>query len=782
MALNIHFLRTATAILLFVVSVLAAVPARGNRLNGVKLSGDTDFGIAPSLSRSQYSTPELAHASVIEPTLPWIIAGGLALGAAFAFGTVGDGDDNVAGLPSDPVTPDLRPRADLVPSDFETPEYRRDYVLEMINASDKYALGGTGFGTLLALFDTGIDLDHSDLPNIRYTKSYFELGDDLHDIDGHGTHVAGIMAAAKNDFGMHGVAFDAQLAVFQGVEWEKSPRRRQSSLSALADATREASRMGAVAMNHSWVYANENDTTRLISEFSSRSELEHYLGIDLLDALDETLSSGMLSVFAAGNDAADQVSALGGIPALIPEYGNNILVVGAVDSHGKLAKFSNRCGIARDYCLVAPGTTVYSTLSKDAGHAASSFGYKSGTSMAAPMVSGAVAVLKSRFPELTGAEISQILRETATDLGAVGVDSVFGHGLLNLENAVSPQGRVAIMTGTDITEGKISLSDSHISGGAAARGLAEALSGKRIMATDAYDRGYYLNVSDLVSGQESHLDRKVRQLARVVSAEAHSVGAGGKISVTMSGLKDRSSSNSFDRTTTSSPYENLADGPLVDIGTAIGTAHLSFRGSIANENEYAAIELLAPIGNQSFLNFEFGQFNERGGFLGTKVTGAFGAGMSSQTRFARLGGAARLDRNTTLLAAVSFGNTIFQSSGIFSDGRSILSRAIGVEIKRKNIFQESDSFTIGVSHPLTLTGGKIIFNAPVGLAPPKDETRTTTVYRDRMEIDLDEDHVPTDVQVNYSTDFMGGRARLGGIWSPGAGGAYGIGGGLTLRF
>jgi len=113
----------------------------------------------------------------------------------------------------------------------------------------------------------------------------------------------------------------------------------------------------------------------------------------------------------------------------------NWLTVVAVDSTNTIADFSNGCGDAKAFCIAAPGVAIYSTVPT----ALVSSGYSSynGTSMAAPHVSGAIALMKQKWPNLTGAQIVDLILNSATDLGASGTDEVYGVGLLNMAGAMT---------------------------------------------------------------------------------------------------------------------------------------------------------------------------------------------------------------------------------------------------------------------------------------------------------------------------------------------------------
>ena len=112
---------------------------------------------------------------------------------------------------------------------------------------------------------------------------------------------------------------------------------------------------------------------------------------------------------------------------------------------------------------------------------------------------GAILVLKSQHPELTTPEIHRILFDTAVDLGAPGVDPVFGQGALNLGEAMTPQGTMTVELGSQVDESTVPLSASWIAESAITGGtLAAALSGQSVLVTDRYDRGYLASLGPRV--------------------------------------------------------------------------------------------------------------------------------------------------------------------------------------------------------------------------------------------------------------------------------------------
>ena len=127
---------------------------------------------------------------------------------------------------------------------------------------------------------------------------------------------------------------------------------------------------------------------------------------------------------------------------------NNWLVVVAVDNRNTIADYSNSCALAAMWCLAAPGSRIYTA------NATGDVTYESqnGTSFAAPHVSGALAVLKSRLPSMPMYILKRVILTTATDLGTRGLDTVYGHGLLNLGAAIQFQGQVRFSSSSASTQ------------------------------------------------------------------------------------------------------------------------------------------------------------------------------------------------------------------------------------------------------------------------------------------------------------------------------------------
>jgi autotransporter-associated beta strand protein len=312
------------------------------------------------------------------------------------------------------------------------------------------AAGYTGAGVTIGFVDTGVNRDHPTLSG-RVDANFVHVDANGNDVTvddkiGHGTTVASL--AAGRAFGQWpgGIAPDAHVVSSriisdappkddgsgQGNEVESGDG--YGAFFAAIDA--ELADAGATIINNSWggLYWDDPNVT---TEFADAYR-------------DFVVDRGGLIVFASGNAGADSryrpdpsdnaalPSKDGGVAADL-EVG--WLTVGALDTlhPTRLASYSQECGVAMDYCLVAPGDVVF-TGANDKGDKPT-YWVGSGTSFAAPLVSGAAAVVWSAFPYFDNDLVRQTLLGTAKDLGAPGVDTVFGHGLLDVGKAVKGPAR-----------------------------------------------------------------------------------------------------------------------------------------------------------------------------------------------------------------------------------------------------------------------------------------------------------------------------------------------------
>lgn len=253
---------------------------------------------------------------------------------------------------------------------------------------------------LIAVLDSGIDYTHEELNDGRVRtdidKDYVNNDDDAMDDAGHGTHVAGTIAAASNNgIGVSGVLWQAQLLPLKVCDENGACR-----MDAIVSAIQYAADQGARIINMS------------LGGNGCSSTLEAAIDYAYFE-------KGAVLVAAAGNE-----NALVGYPAAYEP----VIAVGALDRHGQRAYFSNY-GDALD--LVAPGVRIFSAVLNN--------GYDtfSGTSMATPHVTGVAGLLLAQHPTLTNHQVRQLLFQSAVDLGEKGLDRQYGYGLVDAESALT---------------------------------------------------------------------------------------------------------------------------------------------------------------------------------------------------------------------------------------------------------------------------------------------------------------------------------------------------------
>ncbi|MFU8766911.1 MAG: S8 family peptidase [Candidatus Methanoperedens sp.] len=275
------------------------------------------------------------------------------------------------------------------------PEQVMPWGIKRIDAEPSWGKS-TGNGTKVAVVDTGIDFQHPDLAgNVKGGVSFVKRSKGYRDDNGHGTHVAGTIAALNNEIGVVGVAPDAWL---YGV---KVLDRKGSGW--LSD----------VIAGIDWSTANGMQViTMSLGSSGSSNSLEM--------AVDNAYNQGIVIVAAAGNDYGGTVS--------YPARYDSVIAVTATDSGDNIASFSNT---GQEAELAAPGVGIYST------YKGGSYATLSGTSMATPHVTGTVALLLASNESLEPPEVRKRLGDTATDLGDSGRDIYYGFGLVNASAALS---------------------------------------------------------------------------------------------------------------------------------------------------------------------------------------------------------------------------------------------------------------------------------------------------------------------------------------------------------
>lgn len=389
--------------------------------------------------------------------------------------------------------------------------------ISAIGANYAYARGWTGKGSTILVMDTGIDIDGSEFAGkIKYTVDYTTTG--IQDVVGHGSQVAAIAAGARDSKGMYGVAFDANLAV------AKIGNTSSVSMSSALKALQWAQQYSDI------VVANLSSNTNYSTDYKSSvyrlgdgtfySNHVYYGGTNYYNLAKPTdwagvLGKEMVLVVAAGNQGL-QYTQSPAVFATATDAGGNLLlngqmlIAGGWNSTSKTPEGNGAGHVCKvvvdsvckdqyrtsDFFIMAPSVAI-ETVDYNGLYRTSS-----GTSFAAPAVSGAAAIVHQLWPYMKGNQIVQLLLKTANkNLPNYDVN-VMGQGLLDLNRATQPVGDLGIsVTGRTGTTAPLSGSLS-VSGGVDAT-VSSVLSS--VSAVDSFQRDFTVDLSPAVASSSQPL-------------------------------------------------------------------------------------------------------------------------------------------------------------------------------------------------------------------------------------------------------------------------------------
>jgi type VII secretion-associated serine protease mycosin len=264
-----------------------------------------------------------------------------------------------------------------------------------------------GEGIIVAVLDTGVDLTHPDLEANLVTGRNFVEGSsfDPEDDQGHGTNVAGIIAAVANNGNAIGVA----------------PKAKIMPVRVLGQ---DGGTFAGVAQGIAWAADNGANIINMSLGGTATSNV-------MRDAVDYAHGKGVFLVAAAGN-CGDQYYVNNGCDfrdqTNYPAAYDSVMAVAATNEDNEQSTFSNQNNYVE---IAAPGSNIYNAYLYG--------GYRSisGTSQATPHVAGLAALIWSRNRDLTNEQVRALIRNTATDLGARGRDIQYGYGLINVAAALN---------------------------------------------------------------------------------------------------------------------------------------------------------------------------------------------------------------------------------------------------------------------------------------------------------------------------------------------------------
>lgn len=286
-----------------------------------------------------------------------------------------------------------------------TKPHEKQWGLSRTNVNKAWDTNYRGNGIKIAIIDTGVDETHPDI-SIKdgvcfMTTSQTACENAFLDDNGHGTHVAGIIAGANQEKGYFGVVPEATIYAVKAMDAKGNGNTSD------------------VIRGIEWALEKNVDMINLSLSMENSSTA-------LKLALENAYSQGVLIVAAAGNNGNRRGT---GDTVMYPARHDSVIAVGATNRYDERSNFS---ATGQTVEVSAPGETIYSTYPMQLYNFSEEKGYifYSGTSMAAPFVTGILATYKQQNPDMTHEQLRALLHDNVIDLGREGKDPFFGHGLV----------------------------------------------------------------------------------------------------------------------------------------------------------------------------------------------------------------------------------------------------------------------------------------------------------------------------------------------------------------
>jgi hypothetical protein len=664
---------------------------------------------------------------------------------------------------------------------FETEEYFRSPGLQLVDAAPAYARGATGRGATVAVIDTGIDMDHPEFRGAISSSSIdIVSGSDafIDDEDGHGTAVAGVIAARRNGELAHGLAFDGTLLAIRADALGSCAGGCAFAESDVASATDYAVTNGARVINYS-LGGGSSIGSRLKSSLAAAAD-------------DDTVL-----VLAAGNGG----SAAPTFPAAVagdPAVRGRAIAVGSVGAAGEISAFSNRAGDLAEIFMVAPGEGIVTARAGGGGTVVS------GTSFAAPHVSGAAALLLGAAPFLSADEVVDLLFATALDLGAPGIDPVYGNGLLDVSEALRPQGALSVPLGERVDGPQAPLAGTGLVLG---RAMSMPSDLPPLIFLDDYDRPYQVELDAMVGRRSSSFDLGRRlgppSPSKTVTLEGAS---GARTTFTLIGDADLeepwrrtfrpvdrahgygwsfASERGFEITLAMGGTARGADevpdaaglitaplfapphasmvGDVVGLrqalggGWSLGLIAAQGNGAEAGDDTLAAADVALRTSSGGRLKLGIGWLEEPRGPLDSRGTGALAVG-GGRTSLLSLAGSLPVAEDYALFGRFGWGRTkVEDRAGLLRDMSTLESVGVAAGVSRRGLLTGSDRLTIAVAQPLRVEAGDALLDRPVG------RTIDGAIPRERTRIEVEPDGRELAFEAGYQTD-LSARSELSLNW------------------
>ncbi len=720
-----------------------------------------------------------------------------------------------ASMPAPPPCVQTHDRGCLPETEFEalaarlatgfagTESFRNQWGLEAVGLDRAYAnlelqLGPDakpGEGQTAGLLDSGID---GNAPAFEGKSVFERLLRDAVDEDGsessHGTSVASVIAGVEHpDFrtDASGIAWGADIAMFamplrsgDGTYSPRSPGGLESTADYFADIFTEilAWRDGSRRIDFLNLSLGGQGIVERYSEEVLREPMQPLVEVMAQDGrADKTVF-----VWAAGNSHGNRCepalaecvggkvdatspSLLAGLAARFPELKPQTLAVVAIKEDGEIADFSNRCGIAGDFCLAAPGENV----------AVAYFGpyrgrvgvrgidHAPGTSVAAPMATGGLLLMKQLFrDQLSNTDLAARLLETADRSGDYADAAIYGRGLMDLGAATAPVGEPTIVVASHVGGPGASLGGTSLElGPAFGDALLPALGQREIAAFDELGAPFWYGFGGLSRAAAAPaLSARLHEFQRLslaapagprdnavrvplTAAPEDSGGAVPALHLAASGASAAANAGHF----ALAKQSLVATLPVAADVTAIA---LTTEGMAGQEPATGAA--LAWRATGAALGLSAGWLGERRTLLGTVPEGAFGslggdaafAGVEADTELGawRLGGNAEVG---TVRARAH--------GGVLETVSPLATSAFALHATRRT--GDGGTFRISLSQPLRIEEGR------ARLALPSGRTKAGAVVRDRVTVGMEPGGRQLDLALHWRRALGPGELRLGATLS-----------------
>ena len=590
-----------------------------------------------------------------------------------------------------------------------------------VNAYEAYAnlylvKGGTaaaspGKGVHIGILDTGIDLGHPDFAGVGTGSRRLQEGAASEPLfsESHGTAVASAAVGFTS-----GIAWGADITMFSAQN--PDPRKGGDYVPLTADLYQGALNENLDILNMS--LGEGPGANGAIQAAWTESDVRRAIGNDVINVWAQPgVSEKTIMVWAAGNNNgrtynkkqpfnAHSPSLDAGAMRFIPELRGHWIAVVATDRAGEIADFSNRCGLAAEWCIAAPGerVRVASYNSSDYGAGTNLYEDANGTSYAAPMVSGGLAVMKQLFrDQLSNTELVSRLFATAKKSGIHANESIYGQGLMDLGAATNPWGTPAFMSTKVISDDGFSITSSVMSvGSSMGDSLNQTLGEEEVAAFDALGAPFWYQASDftLPSQGTSLATRLDRFLA---PSQQRSIPTTWKLDYKADALA-----------TTTGHLALTHGASRLSLAGPHGFSATAFHRS--QDHQQSPLDALtlswtpAPFPS---LTFEAGYLGEQKSLLGGQGRGAFGQ-LSGETIFLSAQLATSTPQGWQLAAQGELGmvNPSAAKSQFISDLSSLSTTAFRLEASRP-LFNGS-TLRVALAQPLRVESGAMTLSLPTG--------------------------------------------------------------------